>query len=120
MIFSRLPIIRSMHRPWISQSAAPEQVSEAMRKADEAAGEFARRWSRAARDQPELVNDLIRISGLLELPPERLVNGVVQPDPIDPIRMAQERGVQLLAKQLLAACQISTQELNQLMENDDE
>jgi len=82
---------------------------------DTAAAEKARRWSRARRDQPRLMNDLIEMSGLLTLPPERLENGAPTLDPIDPIRMAQERGEQAMAKKLLALMGVTIDELNFLM-----
>ena len=80
-----------------------------------AAAERGRRWARAYRADPKLANDLFELSGLLALPPERLVQGVVQPDPIDPIRMAQERGERAMAVKLLALMGVSTEDLNTLM-----
>ncbi|MGI3163076.1 hypothetical protein [Pseudooceanicola sp. 200-1SW] len=79
------------------------------------AAERGRRWARAYRADPRLAADLVEFSGLLTLPPERLVQGVVQPDPIDPIRMAQERGERAMAVKLLALMGVSIEDLNTLM-----
>ncbi|MBR9765475.1 MAG: hypothetical protein GYB53_18625 [Rhodobacteraceae bacterium] len=80
-----------------------------------AAAERGRRWARAFHADRRLAHDLVELSGLLALPPERLANGVVQPDPIDPIRMAQERGERAMAVKLLALMGVSTEDLNNLM-----
>jgi len=79
------------------------------------AAERARRWSRAFREDPRLASDLIELGRLLELPAERREGGVTMADPIDPIRMAQERGETILAVKLLALGGTTTDELNQLI-----
>ena len=78
-----------------------------------------RRWTAAFGRDPELAADLIRRGGLLELRPERLENGVVMPDPIDPVRLAYEQGRRALAIELLAVGRISHTDLNELMEQHD-
>ena len=103
MIFNRLPLIRFIFG-----------------NNDAAAADVARRWRRAAIDEPELVNDLIRLGGVLSLPPERMVDGQAAPDPVDPIRMARDEGKRMLAIEFLALCGVNYHELNQLMENNDE
>ncbi|MGR3456075.1 hypothetical protein [Pseudooceanicola sp.] len=79
------------------------------------AAERATRWQRARAKDARLVTDLIEMSGLLALPAERLEDGTVLPEPIDPIRMAQERGEQIMAKKLLALMGVTTDDLNFLM-----
>lgn len=75
------------------------------------------RWTRAFRTDPELAQDLIRLGHVLEMEPVTLVQGVEQPTPIDPYRMAYEKGRRDLAIQILALGRISQTELNALMED---
>lgn len=84
---------------------------------DQAATDVARRWRRSFADNPELAPDLIRMGGLLQMIPERVVDGQGQPDPIDPLRLAYEQGQRDFALRLLALGGISIYDLNQLMEN---
>lgn len=99
MIFARLPLIRFIFGGNDAEAAA-----------------YAKRWRRAFADQPELAADLIRLGGILAFPPERMVNGEVAPDPVDPIRMARDEGQRMLAIKLLALGGTNYDDLNQLME----
>jgi hypothetical protein len=84
------------------------------------AGEVALRWTRAFRAEPELAADLVRIGGVASTIPARFVEGVEQPDPIDPLRLAYEAGRRDLALKLLAAGNIGQYQLNQLLEPHDD
>lgn len=79
-----------------------------------AAAALAARWQRAADRDPELISDVIRMGGVLAKSPARFVDGVEQPDPIDPIRLARDQGRRELATELLALMSIGPQELNDL------
>ncbi len=99
MIFPRLPLVKHIFRR-NPRGAAVE----------------ARVWRQAFVDHPGLGPSLIRLSGLMVMRPERLVNGEAQPDPIDPLRMAHEQGQRDFAITLLALGGISISDLNQLIE----
>ncbi|GHF33259.1 hypothetical protein [Seohaeicola zhoushanensis] len=79
------------------------------------------RWRKAFRDQPELAEDLIRLSGLLAVQPHILTEGIPTGiAPVDPHAVMFERGQQQLAKVLLSLGGITPYELTQLMEKPDE
>jgi len=121
MIFNRLAILRGLFRPRFNPETTPLDAQKAaFRQTDREAAKMAERWRRAFADNPELARDLIRLGGILQLPPERLVDGVPQPDPIDPIRLALESGTRSLAIKILATGGITYLELNQMMENQDD
>lgn len=82
----------------------------------DAAGEVARRWHRARRDQPELSLDLIRLGGVLTAQPVTAEGDLV---PTDPLRLAYEAGRRDFALQLLAMTNLTMHELNTLMEDND-
>lgn len=84
-----------------------------------AARQFAKRWQKAAMQQPELRTDLIRLGGLFVLPPVQMVNGYPEPVTIDPYQSGREAGRRELAMQLLAACGVTIEDLNQMMETQD-
>lgn len=84
------------------------------------AAKRAERWTKAMASDPALKTDILQLSGMLELMPERLENGVAMPDPLNGERLAYERGKQDLAKIILAMSSISYYQLNQLMEQNDE
>jgi len=79
------------------------------------AGEVARRWRAAATRERELAADVIRMGGLLTLQP--IENGA--PDLSNPQRLAYEAGRRDLALQLLAMMNLSLDEMNTLMEDND-
>ena len=82
-----------------------------------AAQRLASRWSAVAEEQPALVQDVIRLGGVLAEEPKRFdEEGYEVLDPIDPYRMAIERGRRELALELLALMSINGAELQQLME----
>ena len=80
-------------------------------------GAMARRWAAAARKEPALVEDLIRMGRVLEARPVRFDGGVEAPDPIDPLRLAFEAGERNLALKLLALAHVGPAEIRDLMEN---
>ena len=78
---------------------------------------LAARWAAAGQREPELVADLVRLGGILELRPRVLgSDGVEAPDPIDPIRLAVDRGRAELAKELLALMGMTPFDLKLMME----
>ena len=81
-----------------------------------AAADMALRWTRAFRADPDLAADIIRLGRVLEARPARFAEGIEQPDPIDPVRLAFEEGRRDLALKLLAAGHLGQNELNRLME----
>ena len=100
MIFDRIGILRTLFP----------------RKSD--AGEAARRWSKAAALEPELVSDLLQMSRLLVMTPDEYVAGVPLGAPVDPNRILIEQGRQDMARQLLALMGVTNFELRQLMEDE--
>lgn len=86
----------------------------------ERAAEVSRRWQKAFRDQPELVEDLVILSGLFHLPPQIQMDDVGRDvsTPICPIRAAQEQGARDLALKILAAGKLTINEINYLMESE--
>lgn len=83
------------------------------------AAEIKRRWTVAARSNAALAADVMRLGGILVLPPDDFVNGVEQRTPIDPSRLAYEAGRRDLALKLLALMDQNHLTLNALMENND-
>ncbi|KAB6717713.1 hypothetical protein C8029_04125 [Roseobacter sp. TSBP12] len=88
--------------------------------ASRAAGQMCQRWSEAAAQCPELVADVIRLGGLLEVEPFQYdpETGRSKPrsETRDPYREFEKKGARQFALVLLAAMQINQQEINQLME----
>ena len=85
------------------------------RKSDAAA---AVRWSRAARAEPELLGDVIRLAGIMGIQPDAYEAGTPMGLPIDPVRLAYEAGRADLGKQLCALMGLSHTELQSLMEDE--
>lgn len=85
----------------------------------QAAAQFAKRWHKAAAQQPELRADLMRLGGLFVLPPVHMVDGYPEPVTVEPYQSGREAGRRELAMQLLAACGVTIEEINQMMENQD-
>lgn len=83
------------------------------------ANRLGKRWSQAAAENPELIADVIRMGGILELRDRTLESGVEVPEPIDPIRLAVERGRQEMAKELLGLMGLTPYELSNLIREDD-
>ncbi|RIA01343.1 MULTISPECIES: hypothetical protein [Cereibacter] len=78
-----------------------------------------KRWQAAAARDPRLTLDIIRMGGVLDLQPVRLVDGYPEPEPIDPQRLAYEAGRRDFAMQLLALAHLTPDDLNILMETND-
>lgn len=110
MIWDRLSIIRSFFGQ--GEVGTPQAVAQ-----DGAAAEVAARWQKAFNRDPQLAEDLIRQSGLLNLQPIDMIEGYPQPASIDPQRLAYEAGRRDLALLILSQGHISHLELNQLMES---
>lgn len=100
MILDRIGLLRAAFREKREASAAAE------------------RWVAADQADPELALDILRMGGVLTLPPRRFVDGIEVPDPIDPIRLAKQEGRRELALELLALMKLSAFELSQLMEEE--
>lgn len=99
MIFDRLGIIRALF-PSKGQAA-----------------EVATRWKRAARTEPDLIGDAIRLGGVIALQPDTYEQGLPIGAPIDPVRLAYEAGRRDLAVQLVALMGLTHTELQSLMED---
>lgn len=103
MIFDRLPILKRIF---------PTPV---------AAQSVAGRWQRAAAADPELVQDIIRMGGILAQRTRTFDDdGVEVLSPIDPYRLAEENGRREFALELLAMMQIDPYQLSQLTEDNSE
>lgn len=94
----------------------PPENRQAMR----AARTMSKRWQRAFRDQPELAEDIIRLSGLLRSSPVLMTQGQPELAPLDASVLAQEAGRQDMARLLLSLGHFTTFELNQLVEKTDD
>lgn len=79
----------------------------------------ATRWSRARDASPGIVEDLVRLGGVLAMQPATYVDGIAQADPIDPGRLSYEAGRRDLAVQLLTLAGVDSYDLMNLMENKD-
>jgi len=104
MIWHRLPYLAALFAP------APPNDPKAAR--------CARRWSAAADRDPELAEDLIRLSGLLVTQPVDPASGTALP--LDATRLAYEAGRRDFALQLLAMMQLSPSDLDRLMRDPDD
>ena len=82
--------------------------------------QMAARWAAIAGREPELARDVIRLGGVLTLPPSRFEDGIRIPEPVDPVTLARDEGRREMALQLLALMQVTPFELSQMMESDDE
>ena len=102
MIFDRLPILKRIF---------PTPV---------AAQSVAERWQRAAQTEPGLVEDVIRMGGILAQRTRLYDDGVEVLTPIDPYRLAEENGRREFALELLAMMQIDPFTLSQLTEDNSE
>lgn len=102
MIFDKITILRQLSPNW------------------RAGQRLAMRWMAAAEREPELVNDVIRMGGILAQRPKTFADGVEVLDPIDPIRLAVDRGRAELAQDLLALMNINPFELQQIMETNND
>lgn len=110
-VWNKLQILRGLFGT--QRLLQAELHSEASRPIDEA--ELARRWSRAARDAPELRGDVIRLGGLLVAQPSQ--GGEVLP--LDPYRLAYDAGRRDLALQLAAMMALTPYDLNAILEDPD-
>lgn len=81
--------------------------------------ESATRWSRARDASPGIIEDLVRLGGILAMQPATYVDGLALADPIDPGRLSYEAGRRDLAVQLLTLAGVDSYELMTLMENKD-
>lgn len=101
-VFDRIGIIRTMFA----------------RKVD--AADAGVRWQKAVRASPGIMEDVIRLGGILTLQPDEYAGGVPLGAPIDPVRLSYERGRADLAKQICALMGLTPFELTQLMEDTDD
>ncbi|MEO1798142.1 MAG: hypothetical protein AAFR53_14195 [Pseudomonadota bacterium] len=82
-----------------------------------AAGEMAQRWGKAFTAEPDLASDLIQLSGLLATQPVELIDGEPQPRTMNTTDLAYQAGRQDFARELLALGNLTTEELNTLLES---
>jgi hypothetical protein len=86
-----------------------------------AAQKVAQRWHRAATKDPELVQDIIRMGGILAQRTRTFdADGVEVLAPIDPYRLAEENGRREFAIELMTMMQIDPYQLSQLTEDNSE
>lgn len=85
-----------------------------------AAADAGARWARAARAEPGIAGDVIRLGRVLAQQPDDFVDGYPMGRPIDPLRLAFDAGRRDLALQLLALIGLTPDELRSLMERDDD
>ncbi len=79
-----------------------------------------RRWSKVARDDGRLREDVIRMGGLLTMQPVAVQDGIPELEQLDPHRLAYEAGRRDFAIQLLALMGLDHADMNALMMEDDE
>lgn len=87
----------------------------AFRREGRADRDVLRRWTEAAARDPQLVEDVIRLSGFLEHRTALLEGGDVVPEPIDPVRLAYDQGRRDMAGLFLALMNVTPHDLNQLI-----
>lgn len=80
---------------------------------------LARRWGKAARAEPRLAEDLIRLGGVLTGQPAILDNGFPSPALPDAQTLAYQAGRRDMALQLLALMSLTPYQLNELMKEPD-
>lgn len=80
---------------------------------------LARRWGKAAKDEPRLPEDLIRLGGVLNGQPALLDNGFPTPALPDAQTLAYQAGRRDMALQLLALMSLTPYQLNDLMKEPD-
>lgn len=80
---------------------------------------LARRWGKAAKADPRLAEDLIRLGGVLTGQPARLEDGFPTPALPDAQALAYQAGRRDMALQLLALMSLTPYQLNDLMKEPD-
>lgn len=115
-LFHKLGMLRALFGQPAPEVASIEDLREAMKAADHAAAEPARRWWKAAQADPELLGDVIRLGDVFTTQP---FAGGQLAAPIDPLRLAYETGRRDLALQLATMMTLSIHDLNKLMETND-
>lgn len=115
-LFHKLSILRALFGQPVPEVASIEEFREAVKAADSAAADPARRWWKAAQADPELLGDVIRLGEIFTTQP--FAGGQIAA-PIDPLRLAYETGRRDLALQLATMMTLSIPDLNKLMEMND-
>lgn len=116
ILFDKLAILRGLFGRALPAAASLDEARAAVAEAEAAASEPSRRWFRAARAEPELLGDVIRLGGILTTQP---FAGGELAAPIDPLRLAYENGRRDMALQLATMMSLSIHDLNTLMEVND-
>lgn len=80
---------------------------------------MAKRWGRAAREEPRLAEDVIRMGGILGGQPAVLADGFPAPDLPDTQLLAYQAGRRDLALQILALMNLTPTQLNTLVKEPD-
>ena len=81
---------------------------------------MARRWGVAATAEPELVDDVIRLGGIMEMEPRVMVDGVADLAPADPTHIAMRAGRRELALELLALMNTRPHDLRERLTDEDD
>jgi hypothetical protein len=83
------------------------------------AARMARRWTAAAKADPRLAEDLIRLGNVLAGQPAVLDNGLPTPDLPDAQLLAYQAGRRDMALQVLALMNLTPTQLNALVQEPD-
>lgn len=94
-------------------------VLRAQYASQDPAAHSARLWRAVFQKHPELILDLVRIGGLFTQGERFFENGVERKLPLDPYRLAEDKGRREAVLDILAH-NLSIDELNNLMEASDE
>ena len=81
--------------------------------------QMAKRWGRAAREDPRLGEDLIRLGGIMTGAPTVLRDGWPTPNLPDPQQRDYQNGRREMALQLLALMNLTPTDLNKLAQEPD-
>ena len=81
------------------------------------AAAVASRWSEASAAEPQLIEDLIEMGGIMSRQPETFENGIAV-GPIDPIRLAKLEGRRELAVELCSLMGCTPYDLSELFGDD--
>lgn len=77
------------------------------------AADMARRWTEAAAADPQLIDDVVALAGVLMVPAE-IPPDTYDPRPVDPYRLAFEAGQQDMGRKMIALMGVTYHDLSKL------
>lgn len=77
------------------------------------AADMARRWTKAAVADPQLIEDVVDLAGVLAMPSE-IPPDPHNPRPVDPYRLAFEAGQQDMGRKMIALMGVTYHDLSKL------